>query len=148
MTHSGLQEIRRSVAALRTSPMHDRPLAEALQQLVAQSAVGGLEANLETLGDIRPLSPQAALTLYRAAQEGLTNTRKHASARTVRLLLDFRQPQAVALTITDDGAGASPNTPDGFGLLGLRERVQLLGGQASIQTSPGNGFVLHVEIPA
>jgi two-component system sensor histidine kinase UhpB len=57
-------------------------------------------------------------------------------------------PDAVRLTISDDGNGAPPDIPDGFGLLGLRERVQLLGGQASIQTAPGNGFVLNVEIPA
>jgi signal transduction histidine kinase len=148
MTHSGLQEVRRSVSSLRTSPLHDRSLPQALQQLVSESRVGGLQTDLEIRGDARPLSPQADLTLYRAAQEGLTNTRKHAGARAVRLLLDFQMPDAVRLTISDDGNGAPPDIPDGFGLLGLRERVQLLGGQASIQTAPGNGFVLNVEIPA
>jgi signal transduction histidine kinase len=147
MTHSGLQEIRRSVSSLRTSPLHDRPIADALQQLVTESRVVGLVTELTVLGEVRHVSPLVAVTLYRAGQEGLTNSRKHARATLVRLLLDFRETGAVRLTVSDDGAGAG-HVLDGFGLLGLRERAQLLGGEARVRTSLGEGFVLEVEVPA
>ncbi len=147
LTHAGLQEIRRSVAALRVSPLHNRPLAEAIGQLAAESRAAGLETEIQVLGQARAVSPQVELTLYRAVQEGLTNCRKHSQSNHARLQLDYQNPAAVRMTLSDDGVGAS-NTTDGFGLLGLRERALLLGGRLSIQTAPGQGFTLELEVPA
>lgn len=147
LTHTGLQEIRRSVAALRASPLHNRPLSEALRQVAAESQAAGLATEFQLLGQPRPLSPQAELTLYRTTQEGLTNCRKHAHTPSARVTLDFQQPQTVRLTVRDHGAGAQQTT-GGFGLLGLRERAALLGGAVRIQTAPGQGFTLEVEVPA
>ena len=146
VAHAGLQDIRRSVAALRVSPLHNRPLTDAIGQLASESQAAGLITELAVLGQARALSPQVELTLYRAAQEGLTNCRKHSQATGARVILDFRQESAVRLAVIDEGAGAG-DAPQGFGLLGLRERAQLLGGQVRVQTAPGQGFVLEVEVP-
>jgi signal transduction histidine kinase len=148
-TQEGLREIRRSVAALRASPLDSRLLGEALQEVVADSRAAGLMAELQVVGHPRPLSPPAELTLYRAGQEGLTNVRKHAGTAQAHLVLDFSQPGSVRLTVTDEGMGVSTETSSevGFGLLGLRERAQLLGGTVRTHSTPGAGFKLDVEVP-
>lgn len=149
LTQEGLREIRNSVAALRASPLDNKPLAEALRQVVDENRAAGLSVEMQVLGEPRSMSPQAELTLYRAGQEGLTNVRKHAQATTVRLALDYRDASRVCLGVSDNGAGAA-NTggaTSGFGLLGLRERAHLLGGEVRVRTAPGAGFVLEVEVP-
>jgi signal transduction histidine kinase len=85
------------------------------------------------------------LTLYRVAQEGLTNVRKHAQAGRVEVLLVYDHDK-VGLTVCDDGQGRG-ETSNGYGLLGLRERIQLVGGTVNIHTAPEQGFRLEVEIP-
>ncbi|MCU0489388.1 MAG: hypothetical protein MUE67_10600, partial [Anaerolineales bacterium] len=90
--------------------------------------------------------------LYRAVQEGLTNVRKHAQARRVTLLLEYRT-QDVALRIQDDGVGSRLTVEQiktlqgSFGLFGLGERVQLLNGNMTVQTAPGQGFCLEILLP-
>jgi len=147
LTQEGLAEVRRSVAALRASPTESRPLPLALTQLAEQWNTGGLSVNLIVGGTVRALTPQANLTLYRAAQEALTNVGKHANATKVDLHLDYRDEHSVQLSIQDNGVGGSKSA-GGFGLLGVRERVQLLNGEVRLQTSPGKGFALEVELPA
>jgi signal transduction histidine kinase len=142
----GLREIRNSIAALRAAPLESRTLCEALLALVAECESAGLTVKIDVQGTERELTAGAGLTLYRAAQEGLTNVRKHAGGAGARLLIDFRPPGAVRLTVSDDGPGAV-STDRGFGLLGLRERAALLGGTFSTQTSPGGGFSLTLELP-
>ncbi|HJP91625.1 MAG TPA: sensor histidine kinase [Pyrinomonadaceae bacterium] len=146
LTQEGLAEVRHSVAALRASPTESRPLPEALAMLVEQWKAAGLNATLAVSGILRELTPQTNLTLYRAAQEGLTNVAKHADARTVDVQLNYRDKRQVHLRVKDDGVG-SQNSEGGFGLLGVRERVQLLNGSVRISTSPGRGFTLEVELP-
>jgi len=126
--------------------MEGRPLAQALDQLVEQWKAAGLNAKLSVLGTVRPLSPQTNLTLYRAAQEALTNAAKHARARNVDVNLDFSDHRITHLSVKDDGIG-STNSEGGFGLLGVRERVQLLNGAVHVGTEIGQGFTLHVRVP-
>lgn len=147
LTQEGLAEVRRSVAALRASPAESRPLPQALAQLIEQWRITGTHVTLEINGTPRPLTPQADLTLYRAAQEALTNVGKHARAAHVALTLDYRAATSVRLRIEDDGAG-SGDLDQGFGLLGIRERAQLLGGAVRVRTQTGQGFTLEVELPA
>ena len=92
------------------------------------------------------LSPQAALTVYRAAQEGLTNCRKHSNVSVARMTADYRERERVRLTVSDKGAGGT-DAQDGFGLLGLKERAHLVGGTVAVRTEPGQGFALEVEVP-
>jgi signal transduction histidine kinase len=146
LTQEGLQDIRRSVSALRASPLDRQPLAEALRTVAAEGQASGLATEVQILGVARTLPPPAELTLYRAGQEGITNVRKHAQAHRICMVLDYRETERVKLGVSDDGAGAQDHA-GGFGLLGLRERVQLLGGTVRVETSPGQGFRLEVEVP-
>jgi signal transduction histidine kinase len=145
LTREGLAEVRRSVAALRASPLEGHSLPEALASAVDEYRRVGLPTELAVTGDPRPLSPAARHALFRAAQEGLTNARKHAQASRAEVTLDYGDGW-VRLVVQDDGQGAA-QTGGGFGLLGVRERVQLLGGRVAIRTAPGEGFTLHVEVP-
>ncbi len=146
LTQEGLAEVRHSVAALRASPTESRPLPEALAKLTGQWNAAGLHAKLEVAGATRPLTPQANLTLYRAAQEALTNVGKHAHATSVYIYLDYRGERSVQLSVKDNGVG-SDNSEGGFGLLGVRERVQQLRGAVRVHTDSGKGFALEVELP-
>ena len=147
LTQEGLAEVRHSVAALRASPTESRPLPEALARLVEQWNAAGLRTSFVVAGTIRSLTPQVNLTLYRTAQEALTNVGKHAHATNVDLHLDYRDEGSVHLSVKDDGVG-SDNSEGGFGLLGVRERVQQLSGVVRVRTASGKGFALDVEIPA
>ena len=147
LTQEGLAEVRHSVAALRASPTESRPLPEALARLADQWNAAGLRTRFSVAGTARSLTPQVNLTLYRAAQEALTNVGKHAHATSVDLHLDYRDEDAVHLSVKDDGVG-SDNSKGGFGLLGVRERVQQLSGSVRVRTDSGKGFALEVELPA
>lgn len=147
LTKDGLAEVRRSVAALRSTNANDRPLPETLGALVEECRTAGIETDLVINGDPRVLPFQVELTLYRAAQEGLTNVRKHAHASNATVTLEFGDAGAVRLLIEDNGIGGGAGG-GGFGLLGVRERAQLLGGQARVRTSASNGFALEVELPS
>jgi signal transduction histidine kinase len=146
LLQEALADVRRSVAALRTAPTENRPLPAAIGDLVAEcQALAGLEAQFDLLGTPRSLNSQIELTLYRVAQEGLTNVRKHAQAGRVEVILAYDNDK-VGLSICDDGQGMG-ETAHGYGLLGLRERIQLVDGQVNIDTAPDQGFRLEVEIP-
>jgi signal transduction histidine kinase len=146
LTQEGLAEVRRSVAALRASPTESRPLTEALAKLVEQWKAAGMNAHLDVAGMVRSLTPHAELTLYRAAQEALTNAGKHANATQVGIMLSYGNDDSVRLRVEDDGVG-NADSQGGFGLLGVRERVQLLSGEMHVRTRIGGGFALEVELP-
>lgn len=146
LTKEGLAEIRRSVAALRANPSDTRPLHEAIELLVEEHATSGLDVRYRVEGSVRPVSAQVEMALFRIAQEGLTNIRKHASATQADLELSYPDEQHVRLKVQDDGRGSTQ--PDGgFGLVGIRERVKLLGGRLELDTAQGKGFRLQVELP-
>ncbi len=147
LTQEGLGAVRQSVAALRESPLGQRPLPDALADLVQESNNAGIVTELTLVGSPRTLTSPEQLTLYRTAQEGLTNIRKHARASRADLTLDFSAPGCVRLTIADNGLGAA-QTRSGFGLLGIRERVQALGGEVRVETAVNQGFALSVTIPS
>ncbi len=147
-TKNGLADVRRSVAALRASLLDTVELPEAIEPLLDECRAGGLSAQLTITGTPVTLASQTKLTLYRVIQEGLTNVQKHAQAGRVDVTLDYATPGVVHLSITDDGSGmAKQQKTEGFGLLGIRERVNLLGGSIETRSRPGQGFTLIVEIP-
>jgi signal transduction histidine kinase len=134
LARQGLAELRRSVAMLRAN--EQRPLVVALQALVEDLVIDGTP---------RPLTPAVEFTLFRAAQEAITNVTRHASATRTTCTLRYRTDDVV-LVVADDGVGAV-STDGGFGLVGLRERALLVGGSVDIATAPGRGFALEVCIP-
>jgi signal transduction histidine kinase len=148
LTKNGLADVRRSVAALRASPLDNVDLPEAIEPLLDECRSGGLSAQLAITGTPVVLDPHPKLTLYRVIQEGLTNVQKHAQAGQVDITLDYSTPGVVHMTIADDGKGITePDETEGFGLLGIGERVKLLGGNIETRSEPGEGFVLSVGIP-
>jgi signal transduction histidine kinase len=142
---TALAEVRRSVRTLR-EPRAIPPLPEALQALAEETSATGVTARLTVTGTERPLSEEQREALYRAAQEGLTNVRKHAGAETVAIVLDYAAA-AVRVEVRDDGRGSDGGEPAGFGLVGLRERAAHLGGELAFTSTPGGGSALTMEIP-
>ena len=138
--------MRESVAALRVSPVEGRSIDEAISELIEESQAAGVRTEFKVIGEKKPVEPKSALALYRVVQEGLTNIRKYANASRVNVELDFSQMDTIHLMLRDDGIGAA-NTDGGFGLIGLRERVQLLEGEFKILTQPGQGFQIDVTLP-
>jgi signal transduction histidine kinase len=145
LAESALSDIRNSVAVLRGEPSLSQPLPDALESLLLECRAEGLVTEIITKGDYRLLTPQSDLTLYRVAQEALTNVRKHALASRVDVTL-FYASDKVNLTICDNGIGSN-NPEGGYGLLGLRERVQILHGTVTIRTELRHGFCVEVELP-
>jgi len=147
LAQEGLSEVRRSVAALRASPLDNQSLPQAIEGLVNECRAAGIATAYQVHGERSDLSPQVSLVLYRVAQEGMTNMRKYAQASSAEVTLDYRDEDQIHLTICDSGVGTD-DPSGGFGLVGIRERVLLLGGQVQIETAPGEGFCLKVHVPA
>jgi signal transduction histidine kinase len=148
LAKGGLAETRDAIHALRgdLAPGPDR-----LAGLVADARdAHGLDATLTVHGEARPVPADVGLTVYRTAQEALTNTAKHAGrGASSRLVLDWHDDRLV-LTATDDGRSAATTAPllpgAGYGLTGLRERAELAGGSLRTSTT-GDGFCLELTLP-
>lgn len=147
LSSQALQEVRRSVRALKPAAMEEQRGPEALERLVREFEASGMRVSFEVSGEERELPPEAALALYRTLQEALTNVLRHSGADRVRATLAFGNP-SVRLTVADDGRGAPEDASErGFGLRGLRERAAALDGSLRAGNAPGGGFVLELELP-
>jgi signal transduction histidine kinase len=144
----GLREIRHSVESLRAGPLENRSLCEALLALVTESERSGQSVHLIVEGSERTISRAAALTLYRASQEALTNARKHAPLAQVSLKLQFLPRGEVVLTASDNGHGLPADFSPGFGLTGLRERADLIGGSLVLGKTAQGGFSFTLSVPS
>ncbi|WP_324716495.1 sensor histidine kinase [Carboxydochorda subterranea] len=143
----GLAEVRRAVRSLYPDLLQGVPLADSLRRLASQFAEQtGIAVRWRETGTAVALSRGAANALYRSLQEALTNAGRHGSARRIDVVLEW-SPEAVRLSIYDDGAGAKELTP-GFGLSSMQERVEALGGTVRIDNRPGEGFGVTVTVPA
>jgi two-component system, NarL family, sensor histidine kinase UhpB len=158
-----MRALRTTLRALRPPEIDDFGLAASLAVLARdheQLAGGRLKISLEIDGDLGALPPTAASHVYRIVQEGLTNINKHAHGTQARVDLDFRPEAAdsttserhwLTLMIENDGRGAAGSglaaEGNGFGLIGMRERVMALGGQLDILDLGDRGFRLHAMIP-
>jgi len=152
-----LTEARRLVWALRPEPLEDASLPEALGRLAERwSTESGISVGVSTTGTPCPLPSEVEAALFRVAQEALNNVRKHArGASRVALTLSY-MGETVALDARDDGAGFDPareaervrdRESGGFGLKGMRERVEGVGGVLSVESALGEGSTLTVELP-
>jgi signal transduction histidine kinase len=144
-----LQDVRRLAVQLRPKALDDFGLVPALERLVQTfSESSGITVDLEAqLAETR-LPSEVETTLYRIVQEALTNVVKHAESTEVSILL-VRREAAVTAVIEDNGRGFAPDAvkTDSLGLEGMRERAELHDGRLTIETSPGSGTTLVVEIP-
>jgi two-component system NarL family sensor kinase len=144
-----LEEARRSVLNLRAAPLEGRSLPDALAWLASQYNQRGpalIEYRLE--GASRPVPRQVEAGLFRIAQEVLENIARHSGARQAVLSLCI-SPDQIILEAADNGHGFEPEqiSAGRFGLIGLNERVHLLGGSLDLQSSPGAGTVVRVIMP-
>ena len=145
---STLQDVRRLAVELRPSALDDFGLATAVDRLVDNLRDhSGLRVDVEAhLGETR-LPSDVETALYRIIQEALTNIVKHAEATHISILLTQRDGVAVAV-VEDDGSGFEPSVrSDGLGLVGMRERVGLVGGRLRIEAAPGAGTTVRAEVP-
>jgi signal transduction histidine kinase len=106
----------------------------------------GLPVRLHVDGDPCRLPRAIDLSAYRIVQEGLTNALKHARASHADVTVRYR-PEEVEVEVLDDGAGAATTDGLGHGLVGIRERVKIYGGEMNAGTAPAGGFVLSARLP-
>jgi signal transduction histidine kinase len=144
--HQLLGVLRREHGLPDTEP---QPTLGQLDRLVDESRRTGLLVDVSIDGVQRPLEPALEVSAYRILQEALTNVRKHARAGREALRVGYHDDW-LRLQVSDDGVGSavpSVETAEGFGLVGIRERVELYGGTLSLTSSAGQGFTVDAALP-
>jgi signal transduction histidine kinase len=144
-----LQDVRRLAVELRPSALDDFGLVAALERLATTFAErSGIPAAVESTLSEQRLPPELETVLYRLVQEALTNVVKHAGAERVSILVT-QSDGGVRAVVEDDGQGFSPGEVrvDALGLVGMRERLALLGGTLSVESEPGAGTAVVAYIP-
>jgi signal transduction histidine kinase len=156
--HTGrvaLAETRRLLGMLRRSDdelaLAPQPSLDGLETLVAQVQEAGLPVELRVEGERRPLPPGVDLSAYRIVQEALTNALKHAGPARARIVVRYGREQ-VEVEVADDGAGAAEpavanGNGQGHGLVGMRERVALVGGDLSAGRRLAGGYAVRARLP-
>jgi len=146
---STLRDVRRLAVELRPSALDDFGLVAALERLAESFAEQtGISVDFQTALAGERLPEEVETALYRIVQESLTNVVKHAQARRVSILL-ARKVGAVKAVVEDDGQGFDPaeQTDDGYGLMGMRERLALLGGRLEVESGHDGGTTIAAEVP-
>lgn len=146
-------EVRSFTTNLRPDILDDMGLIPALEWLNDRLRdESGIETKLKIIGREKRLTPETELTLFRIAQEALTNVRKHAHASAVEIKMEFDESNII-MSVSDNGGGFElPSTISHFarqqklGLIGIVERARLLGGTYEVRSSPGEGTVLMIEV--
>lgn len=148
LTAQTIEELRRLAMDLRPVTLDSLGIIPALRWYAQQcSERTGLDIQFFGPEECERLSPETELFLYRVAQEGITNSIRHGKAKKIEVILE-KEPRTLCLTIKDNGRGFSTVALDhGLGLVGIRERVELLNGKFSIHTAPGAGTQLWIKIP-
>jgi signal transduction histidine kinase len=157
LARESLAEARRSVEALAPQPLAGARLPDAVQDVADRwSELSGTAVAVTTTGTVGDMSAKTELALLRAAQEALANIAKHADAQRVGLTLSYMDDM-VTLDIRDDGVGfetvngTGPRRPrhtqGGFGLEAMRQRIEELGGNLTIEAEPGNGTAISASVP-
>jgi signal transduction histidine kinase len=146
-----LAELNRLLGVLRKqdgAPLAPQPGLDQIDTLLKAARDAGLDATLKVTGDRRMLPGALDLSAYRIVQEAITNVLKHANASRVEVILDY-QPDALALTITDNGSGATATVgaSTGHGLIGMRERIEMFGGELGTDSSSLGGFTVRARLP-
>jgi signal transduction histidine kinase len=151
-SRQAVAELHRLLGFLRQAGDPDdlapQPGLGQLHELAASMSGPGLTVDVRVEGEQRPVGPTVDVSAYRIVQEALTNTLKHAGASRVGVHLRY-WPDELEIEIVDDGRGngAAPPGPSGLGLIGMRERVALHGGQLAAGSAPDGGFTVRVRLP-
>jgi signal transduction histidine kinase len=147
---TALAEMRRLLAAIRPdgdeAELVPQPGLDGLDSLLEQIGRAGLPVELHVDGQPFPLPRGVELSAYRIVQEGLTNALKHARATDAGVTVRY-SPDELEIEIRDNGQGSATNDGLGHGLVGVRERVKIYGGEMTAGTATGGGFVLSTRLP-
>jgi signal transduction histidine kinase len=147
---TALAEMRHMLAAMRRdgddAELMPHPGLDDLGSLQEETGRAGLPVRLHIDGEPFPLPPAIDLSAYRIVQEGLTNALKHARASNADVTVRYRLDE-LQIEVRDDGKGRPAGDGLGFGLVGVRERVRIYGGQMTAGTAAGGGFVLSACLP-
>ena len=147
---TALTEMRRLLAAMRRDgdevEFTPQPGLDGLNELLEQVGRAGLPVELHVDGEPVPLSRGVDLSAYRIVQEGLTNALKHAHASTADVTVRYR-PEELLIEVRDDGVGSATTDGLGHGLVGVRERVKIYGGEMAAGAADEGGFVLSTRLP-
>jgi signal transduction histidine kinase len=140
--------VRDMARSLRPPGLDELGLAAAVENYVeGWRDKSDARVSLDLVGDLQGLPEEVNITIYRVIQEALTNVARHSRARHVELRV-AREADALTVTLTDDGAGATaPWEGGGVGLIGMRERVESLGGSMQVVTAPERGFSVTATLP-
>ncbi|WP_114312830.1 sensor histidine kinase [Thermus caldifontis] len=146
LVRTAIQDVRHLSRSLRPSALDTLGLEAALKRMAEEfQERTGIRANL--LCRLRGRLPETHETaLYRVVQEALTNVARHAQARQVSVVLQ-QEGDEISLVVEDDGQGFPPQAQPGLGILGMRERIELLGGRFQMESLPGLGTTLYARIP-
>jgi signal transduction histidine kinase len=149
LTQQALDDVRRSVGMLRTTGQLFA-LEPLLADLLAPLRAEGVVVHVQTAGSSAEFAPASLMALHRALQEGLTNIQRHAGASAVWLDVRF-DSEAARLQLRDNGRGFAQDGPaspsSGYGLVGMAERLALVGGDCTIESAPGQGTTLTMTVP-
>ena len=147
---TALTEMRRLLGAMRSNgdgvELAPQPGLNALDSLVDDVSRAGLPVQLHVDGDPYALPRAIDLSAYRIVQEGLTNALKHAHASHADVTVRYR-PDELELEVADDGKGPASTNGHGHGLVGIRERAKIYGGEMSAGAAPAGGFILSARLP-
>jgi signal transduction histidine kinase len=147
---TALAEMRRLLGAMRSDgdgvELGPQPGLDALDSLVEDVSRAGLPVRLHVDGERLPLPRAIDLSAYRIVQEGLTNALKHAHASHAEVTVRYR-PDELELNVVDDGKGPATTNGHGHGLVGIRERVNIYGGEMSAGAAAAGGFILSARLP-
>lgn len=150
LVREGLDEARRSVLDLRAAPLDNLSLSNALRHVADKfTEQTGIQVLVQVDPVLPDLSADAETAILRIAQEGLSNAHKHGQASSARVAL-HAQGQTLHLEVQDGGCGFDAdrvNLSGRFGLVGMRERARLLGGELRVESAEGEGTLLSVALP-
>jgi signal transduction histidine kinase len=140
-----LRQADRGATASEQSPLSPSPGLADIERLAAATAGAGVRVDVRFSGEQRPVPADIDLSAYRIVQEALTNVVRHAGTGRCRVAIDYGDEE-LSVEVVDDGCGTS-ESDHGFGLIGMRERVGLLGGHLSIGPRPEGGFRVAARLP-
>lgn len=146
LTAEVIVDVRDSVYALREESVNLEDLSGQIEALVDGARTPGWDIEMIVRGETYPLTPQAHLTTYRAAQETINNAKKYSGGSRIEVELDYSDPEKFLFTTRDNGKGTEEMSA-GYGIIGIRERVRLLKGEVNIANKPGEGFIVKIELP-
>ena len=152
LVRTGIEDARRAIWELRSQNAENQDFASQLVQMAERAtALSGVKAQVEVHGAYRPLPARTESELLRIAQEAVTNVVRHAQATLVRILIEYSR-RRIKMTISDNGrgfTGDAPSVAEGhFGITGMQERAQQIGGRVKVTSKEGEGTQVNVEVAA